>query len=567
MKKIYTSLAALGLAAGLQAQIIVYVQQPAALEGSYAFTWADPGGGWGTNDLNDPQYAVTDTAVFVDDGTAADSLGCDTLINGSAVSGKIAVVYRGTCNFSLKALLAQDAGAVACVIINNIPGAPVGMGAGTYGADVNIPTVMISQDAGAQMKSEIEAGNVVMFIGAINGAFTNNLSIYKADPMLVKASAYPSALCGSATEFNFTPGSWVHNYGTSFQTGVTLTGEVTNGGQLYLQTSAATDIPVGDSVFIDLPEFNQNSYNGFYNFKYTTNSALTDDLPGDNEYVNEFLIDSLFAYGKIDPGTQLTVPADFFQPNGLVGTFQHCIHFQDANASRIGAMGMWVSVTASGTDSLTGELIEVRAFEWNDVFTGIADATFDDLNEVAFADYTYLDNSLEGKNLYIPFEQGFQLVNDKRYLFCLTTYNTVQFHGFDNYYNYDENTLSTDQPTTVVDNDGTWAPAGFGSDVQSAIGVVFGAPDVSVNENSNNVDLTAYPNPARDMVRVPLTGFNGAADLRVVDLNGKLVKQQRVNVGNELLVLDVTDVVAGTYTFNMAFADGRNSTFRVVVSK
>lgn len=567
MNKIYTTLAALGLAGGLQAQIIVYVQQPPALEGSYAYTWADPGSGWGTNDLNDPQYAVTDTAVFVDDGTAADSLGCDTLINGAAVNGKIAVVYRGSCNFSLKALLAQNEGAVACVIINNIPGAPVGMGAGTYGADVNIPTVMISQDAGAQLKDEINAGNVVMFIGAINGAFNNNLSIYKADPLLVKASAYPSALCGSATEFNFTPGSWVHNYGTTFQTGVTLTGEVTNGGQLYLQTSASTDIPVGDSVFIDLPEFNQSSYSGFYTFKYTTSSSLTDDLPGDNEYVNEFLIDSLFAYGKIDPGTQLTVPADFYQPTGLTGTFQHCVAFQDPNASRVGAMGMWVSVTASGTDSLTGELIEVRAFEWNDVFTGITDATFDDLNEVAFADYTYLDNTLEGKNVYIPFEQGFQLVNDKRYLFCLTTYNTVQFHGFDNYYNYDENTLANDQPTTVVDNDGAWAPAGFGSDVQSSIAVVFGAPDVSVNENSNNVDLTAYPNPARDMVRVPLTGFNGAADLRVVDVNGKLVKQQRVNVGNEVLVLDVTDVAAGTYTFNMAFADGRNSSFRVVVSK
>lgn len=567
MNKIYTTLAALGLAGGLQAQIIVYVQQPPALEGLYDFTWAKPTGGWGTNDLIDPQYAVTDTAVFVDDGTAADSLGCDTLINGAAVNGKIAVVYRGSCNFSLKAVLAQNEGAVACVIINNIPGAPVEMGAGDYGADVNIPTVMISQDAGAQLKNEINAGNVVMFIGAINGAFTNNLSIYKTDPLLVKASAYPAALCGSATEFNFTPGSWVHNYGTSFQTGVTLSGEVTNGGQLYQQTSAATDIPAGDSVFIDLPEFNQSSYNGFYTFTYSTTSGVTDDVPGDNSYVNQFLIDSLFAYGKIDPGTQLTVPADFYQPTGLTGTFQHCIHFQDANASRIGAMGMWVSVTASGTDSLTGELIEVRAFEWNDVFTGITDATFDDLNEVAFADYTYLDNTLEGKNVYVPFEQGFQLTNGTRYLFCLTTYNTVQFQGFDNYYNYDENTLATDQPTTVVDNDGAWAPAGFGSDVQSSIAVVFGAPDVSVNENGNNVDLTAYPNPARDMVRVPLTGFNGAADLRVVDVNGKLVKQQRVNVGNEVLVLDVTDVAAGTYTFNMAFADGRNSSFRVVVSK
>lgn len=567
MKKLYTSIAALGLVASLQAQVIVLVQQPPALEGSYAFTWADPGGGWGTADLNDPANSVTGFAAFVHDGTVGDSLGCDTLTNGPDIIGKIAVVYRGTCNFSLKALLAQNEGAIGCVIINNIPGAPVGMGAGTYGADVTIPTVMISQDAGALLKDEINAGTVEMFIGSINGAFANNLSIYKPDPFLAKASAYPAALCASATEFNVSPGSWVHNYGTSLQTGVTLSGEVTNGGVVYSQTSPTVDIPVGDSAFIDLPEFNQPSYNGFYSLKYTTNSGLTDDLPSDNEYVNEFLIDSLFAYGKIDPGTGIPILGDFYQPTGIALPFQHCIHFSDANASRVGAMGMYVSVTASGTDSVTDQLIEVRAFEWNDAITGIADATFDDLNEVAFAEYTYVDNTLEGQQVYVPFEQPFQLTNDQRYLFCLTSYSATIFQGFDNYYNYDENTLADDQPTTVVDNGGTWAPAGFGSDVQSAMGVVFGGPDVAVNETGKPVDVKAYPNPTVDVVRIPLEGFNGAADLRVVDVNGKLVKQQRVNVGNSVLVVPVNDVAAGTYTFNMDFADGRTTSFRVVVSK
>ncbi|MBK6777554.1 MAG: hypothetical protein IPG74_17510 [Flavobacteriales bacterium] len=254
MKKIYSTLAALGLAATMQAQIIVFVQQPPGLSGSYAFTWADPAGGWGTADLNDPLNAITGTAAFVDDGSAADSLGCDTLVNGASVAGKIAVCYRGTCNFSLKALMAQNEGAIGCVIINNAPGGPVGMGAGTYGADVTIPTVMISQDAGADLQSEIEAGNVVMFIGAINGAFTNNLSVYKADPLLARSTAYPAALCSNATEFNVFSlgvGSQLRNDRSSW---VTLSAEVTNGGSLYNQTSAGVDIIAGDSIFIDLPE-------------------------------------------------------------------------------------------------------------------------------------------------------------------------------------------------------------------------------------------------------------------------------------------------------------------------
>ncbi|MBK7555964.1 MAG: T9SS type A sorting domain-containing protein [Flavobacteriales bacterium] len=566
MKKIYSTLAALGLAATMQAQIIVFVQQPPGLSGSYAFTWADPGGGWGTADLNDPLNAITGTAAFVDDGSAADSLGCDTLVNGASVAGKIAVCYRGTCNFSLKALMAQNEGAIGCVIINNAPGGPVGMGAGTYGADVTIPTVMISQDAGADLKSEIEAGNVVMFIGAINGAFTNNLSVYKADPLLARSTAYPAALCSNATEFNVQPGAWVHNYGTTDQTGVTLSGEVTNGGSLYNQTSAGVDILAGDSVFIDLPEFNQSAYSGLYSMKYTIGSGITDDLPNDNEFTNEFLIDSLYTLAKLD-ANQMPIPADFYQPSGLTGTFQSCVHFRDPNASRIGAMGLYVSVPGAAADSVTGDLIEIRAFEWNDVFTGIADATTDDLNEVAFAEYTYADNSLEGQLVYIPFEQAFQLVNDQRYLFCLTTYDVGNFQGFDNYYNYEENTLVDDQPTTVVDNAGTWAVAGFGTDVPSAIGVLFGSADVSVQEGANAVDLTAFPNPSNSEVKVPMTGFSGMADLRVVDVNGKLVKEQRVNVGNGTLVVNVSDVAAGTYTFNMNFADGRTSAFRVVVSK
>ncbi len=230
-------------------------------------------------------------------------------------------------------------------------------------------------------------------------------------------------------------------------------------------------------------------------------------------------------------------------------------------------MGLYVSVSGAAADSVTGDLIEIRAFEWNDVFTGIADATTDDLNEVAFAEYTYADNSLEGQLVYIPFEQAFQLVNDQRYLFCLTTYDVGNFQGFDNYYNYEENTLVDDQPTTVVDNAGTWAVAGFGTDVPSAIGVLFGSADVSVQEGANAVDLTAFPNPSNSEVKVPMTGFSGMADLRVVDVNGKLVKEQRVNVGNGTLVVNVSDVAAGTYTFNMNFADGRTSAFRVVVSK
>jgi len=100
--------------------------------------------GWGPQNYN-----VTANCVLGDDGIAPNSDACSALINGGAVSGNICVVDRGTCTFASKALTAQAAGAVACIIVNNVAGPAPGLG-GT-GPGVNIPTVSLSQaDHGAQ---------------------------------------------------------------------------------------------------------------------------------------------------------------------------------------------------------------------------------------------------------------------------------------------------------------------------------------------------------------------------------------------------------------------------------
>ncbi|HEU4349669.1 MAG TPA: S8 family serine peptidase, partial [Actinoplanes sp.] len=55
------------------------------------------------------------------------SLACSALPAGS-LTGKIAVVSRGACSFSLKILNAQNAGAVATLVVNNVAGDPNSMG-------------------------------------------------------------------------------------------------------------------------------------------------------------------------------------------------------------------------------------------------------------------------------------------------------------------------------------------------------------------------------------------------------------------------------------------------------
>src|SRR5689334_16593231 len=109
-----TAVLALGLSAtAVHAQVIAEVMQPIAIAGTYANTWAKAANDW-TNipDMLLPASAVTGDVVLAYDNSAADSLACEVLANASEVSGKIALLYRGTCDYSAKAMNCQNAGAI-----------------------------------------------------------------------------------------------------------------------------------------------------------------------------------------------------------------------------------------------------------------------------------------------------------------------------------------------------------------------------------------------------------------------------------------------------------------------
>lgn len=87
-------------------------------------------------------------AVY-DDGTGVASDGCEA--SAASLTGKVAIVDRGTCNFTVKVLNAQKAGAVAVVIANNAAGPAFAPG----GTDrkVKIPSGMVTMDDGAALKA------------------------------------------------------------------------------------------------------------------------------------------------------------------------------------------------------------------------------------------------------------------------------------------------------------------------------------------------------------------------------------------------------------------------------
>ncbi|MEZ4857566.1 MAG: T9SS-dependent M36 family metallopeptidase [Flavobacteriaceae bacterium] len=118
-----------------------------------------------------PFPALTEDLVVIEDDDAGVSTdpndGCDNITNGPDLNGKIVVIRRGECEFGFKGLAAQNEGALAVIMVNNVAGAPIVMGAGAVGGSVTIPMFMVSDVDGEAIIAELLAANTVN--GTISG--------------------------------------------------------------------------------------------------------------------------------------------------------------------------------------------------------------------------------------------------------------------------------------------------------------------------------------------------------------------------------------------------------------
>ena len=124
------------------------VTAPPAAAGTYTVGTASFGPA-----LSNP--GVTGPIVAALYGSATD--GCSPIT--SSVSGRIALMDRGTCNFTVKAKNAQNAGAIGAVIADNTVEGLFGM-SGTD-ATITIPSVLVSMSDGATLRANLPAsGNL-----------------------------------------------------------------------------------------------------------------------------------------------------------------------------------------------------------------------------------------------------------------------------------------------------------------------------------------------------------------------------------------------------------------------
>lgn len=155
----------LSFAQGTQSAGIVMIVKSGTLNATFLendCSWYGTSG-WGgsvTDDICAPLVWADDL-----DGGGIDSLNCDSVPAGK-YAGKVVLIRRGACEFGLKALNAEKAGAVAVIILNHFSGASdngctmINMGAGARGAEVTIPAVSGGRDFGNQLDNALKAGPV-----------------------------------------------------------------------------------------------------------------------------------------------------------------------------------------------------------------------------------------------------------------------------------------------------------------------------------------------------------------------------------------------------------------------
>jgi hypothetical protein len=105
---------------------------------------------------------TADLVVIEDDnsGPSTDTYdGCDNITNAAALNGKIVVVRRGECSYNVKVDAAQNAGALAVIVVNDTSEDPIAMGGN--GSSITIPAIMIYKADGEAIIASLLNGDTI----------------------------------------------------------------------------------------------------------------------------------------------------------------------------------------------------------------------------------------------------------------------------------------------------------------------------------------------------------------------------------------------------------------------
>lgn len=541
----------------------VLVNSPAGLAGPYNFSAANFGA-----DLTTGIW--TGDAVYVDDGSANPTQGCNALINGADVAGKIALINRGSCEFGQKCLNAENEGAIAAIVFNNAAGAgTIVMGAGAMGGSVTIPCVMLSYEDGQLISAAITNGETVnISLGAIK--FDNDLSTDdRSGVFRPPFGTFPANQADAG--FIVPVGAQVTNVGLNVASNVTVAATITkDGNEVYNESASEASLDPDSSVVIGLPDYDATGESvGQFVMDYTISSDSVDQLDNDNAASTSFYF-SNNVYSKAGWDTANNRPArtNAYTISGG-GNIEFLSGFSIPNGQGmiLDSIQFYVAVGTGLTLSDVQGSVGAFMYEWTDANSDGGVGT-DELALVAITDVTFSDPAATNEWVKVPvldfntFEEGLAVSGDGATYFVGVRYEGADlvFFGFDE--NFDQTLWSSfiaqsdlELPyigvqgwvNNIPDVDNGFIFTGFfGS---SATAVVVNSPnsakDVEIVSN-----LSMFPNPASERltVEVELPALTSTLEYKIQSTGGQMVRyQKRSNVNYDKAEFDVTDLPSGQY--------------------
>lgn len=539
----------------------VIVNSPASLAGVKLFSAAAFGA-----DLNSNVW--TADVVFVNDGSANPSQGCNPLVNGNDIAGKIALVDRGSCEFGLKALNAETAGAIAVIIFNNAPGAgTIAPGAGAVGGQVTVPCVMLNYEDGQAFLAELANGAVNVSIGAIKGNY--DLGSDVASILNAPNGTSPISQVKNAGDLVVVPGGIITNIGVNPVANATLAAKIDHtpfGGsatEVFNANFSAGTLQPDSTAFIILGDYDAGvNGTGYYEITYTITSDNPDDagFDTDNTVSTNFTIsENVYSKAKWDLANNIPGRTNAYTISGG-GPIEFLAGFNVPNGIgySLDSVMFYVSTALPSLDQVK---IDIYAYEWNDLNADESLAN-DEISIAGFNTWTFSADDGTGGWFTLPlldfndpdFKEGVTINgNNKRYFIG------VRYEGADLVYiGFDENydlgpylelrianaTLTdTDYPYLGINSWDASLPlvedaflfTGLRSVVATALFINEAASSTKDILTADQVEMKVYPNPVSDILvaEVDLKFQSAFLDYKVTDATGRVIFNTRAKDASE----------------------------------
>ena len=596
------------------------VSTPGDLAGPLIYTTANNGDGVGDWGGAIPTTLVDKELIR----STPDSLACNPVPAVGSMTGKVAFIWRGDCEFGAKAKAAEDAGAIAIIIVNHSSGGPVGMGAGAVGTQVTIPVFMISLEQGTPINDRLRNGGTVKISFTSWGSGkTNDLAVLFNGVARWHESAIPLSQIGTSgvnpAPYKGYDGAFLANFGTATETNVQLksvvnftpsgstTSSVVHADSVTFNTFTPLDSIVAIGMANEYDIHPPSAVTGRFDVNYSVSSATPDEFLGNNVASYSFdVTDDVFCKGRYNVEKKLPIANTYYRlvvNNAAADYTWGNLHY--VSTGGFAAISSIFSLS-NGQDFLTNVFATAVVYKWKDSMQPDGRMQIGELTPVALGPITFGSADSSGRMYMVnyaaadgtPGINGLMLEANTWYWVGVSVTSDC-FLGMDGIANqyprtylrahaanpyteyYSVNIDRTDvEITDDIVNDPTASfvmfPYESGSAVDSArfaqqmvgqvpavslrIGTTLGVKQV----NSNTADVTIYPNPAKDVLNatVKLQEKASKVTYSIINLVGQSqVRMVSSNVTTDHVSMSTEGLASGTY-FLLINADNKSTTVK-----